>query len=187
MLGKVMTATLLVTLLSTTFARTILAQDQPANPIECVRPIPKPIIKKAVFPNTKFVLKNTDGVPTGLETVKFNNGDELIITHTGCENFTLGFQFTTSRFQSSPNNTKYLFTRSMQLMRQTEPGLETETDIKRGIKALETYGRTNRHPLIGKEIDYGGQEIRSIAEVASVKQIGRKKLVVILNFSVGPL
>jgi hypothetical protein len=162
------------------------AKEDLSSPIECVRPIPKPIVKKSVFPNTKFILKNVDRVPLGTETVKFNNGDKLVITNNGCENFSLDFQFETSRFAGNIKDIKYWYARSIQLMRQIEQGIDTASNIDKGIEAMVKYSKIDR-PKIGRQIDYGGTEIRSIVQLVEVKKIGSKKFVITVNFLVGPL
>jgi hypothetical protein len=173
------------------FSATMLAQGQASKPVECVRSIPQPIVKKTVFPNTNFALKDIDYVgvvvPLGLETVQFSNGDKVTITNSGCENFTLSFQFETSRFTGRVQDTKYWFARSVELMKQLEPGLETSLNLKQGIAMMEKYMMTTVNPSIGHEIDYGSQEIRSIVQLADVKQLGNQSFTVKVIFSTGPL
>jgi hypothetical protein len=174
-----------------TFGVATLAQGQVAKPVKCVRSIPQPIIKKSVFPNANFALKDIDYVgvvvPLGLETVELSNGDKVIITNSGCENFTLSFQFETSRFTGKLQDTKYWLARSVELMQLIEPGLEPALNLKQGISMLEKYMMTAVNPSIGHEIDYGGQEIRSIVQLADVKQHGNQNFTVKVVFSTGPL
>jgi hypothetical protein len=199
MVGKFVVVLLLMPFLSIflpikTLADYQMASDQVASdqkPLQCARAIPKPIIKKSVFPNTKFVLQNIDYasaiVPMGLETVLFPNGDKLIIVNSGCEYFTLNFQFETSRFTGDTTNPKYWFDRSVELMRQTEQGLETSIDIKQGIKALENYSANSPKPSFDQEIDYGGQVIRSFVKLTEAKKLNEEKFVIAVTFAVGPL
>jgi hypothetical protein len=178
------------------FTATMLVQgqaltSQASKPVQCVRSIPQPIVKKAVFPNTNFALKDIDYVgvvvPLGLETVELSNGDKVAITNSGCESFTLSFQFETSRFTGKVQDTKYWLARSVELMQLIEPGLETSLNLKQGINMLEKYMKTAANPAIGHEIDYGGQEIRSIVQLADVKQLGNQSFTVKVIFSTGPL
>jgi hypothetical protein len=173
------------------FAEATLAQGQASAPVQCVRSIPQPIVKKSVFPNANFALKDIDYVgvvvPLGLETVELSNGDKVIITNSGCENFTLSFQFETSRFKGQLQDTKYWLARSVELMQLIEPGLEPALNLKQGINMLEKYTQTAANPSIGHEIDYGGQEIRSIVQLADVKQHGNQNFTVKVVFSTGPL
>ncbi|WP_310481842.1 hypothetical protein [Chamaesiphon sp. VAR_48_metabat_403] len=179
---------LLLPLLSIGSGTIALAQSQPSNQIECARAIPTPIVKKAIFPNIKFVLiPDLDRVPIGMETVRFNNGDRLIITNTGCESYIFNFQFETSRFAADINNSKYWYDRAVQLMRQVKPGIEVQSNIDRGIQALENYRNANNRLEIGKEINYGGEDIRSVVKLVEVQKTGTKKFLVTVNFYYGPL
>lgn len=168
------------------------ALESPApKPVACVRSIPEPIVKKNVFPNTHFALKDIDYVgvvvPLGLETMQLSNGDKVIITNSGCENFTLSFQFETSRFTGKVQDTKYWLARSVELMKLIEPGLKTSLNLKQGINMLEQYTKTVANPMIGQEIDYGDQEIRSVVQLADVKQLGNQNFTMKVIFSTGPL
>jgi hypothetical protein len=68
----------------------VCAQQLPSEQtFDCVRAIPTPIVKKSVFPNTRFVLKklNENGlpIPEGIETIRLKNGDQLEIIQSGCQ------------------------------------------------------------------------------------------------------
>jgi hypothetical protein len=165
-------------------------QTTPAEKLDCVRSVPTPIIKKTVFPKTSFRLKKIDelgqAIATGTETVQFNNGDRLTITNTGCEYFTLRFRFETSRVDRRQiSNTQYLYRRSAWLMRQTLPGLRL--NLTRGITALEKYAAQSPQPDLDQEIDYGGQEIRSVVKLVKVQPLSKQKTVVEVLFYDGPL
>jgi hypothetical protein len=179
---------LLMPLLSMISAGIVLAKDPVSTPIECARAIPTPIVNKSVFPNHQFVLKrDADRIPFGLETVRFRNGDKLVITHTGCESYAFDFQFETSRFVADVTDPKYWFDRSIQLMRQVEEGIMISAQIHRGIMGLEQYTKKNHHPSIGQAIDYGGKDIRSVVKLVEVRKMGLKKFIITVNFYYGPL
>jgi hypothetical protein len=165
-------------------------QTAPAEKFDCVRSVPTPIIKKTVFPKTSFRLEKIDelgqAIATGTETVQFNNGDRLTITNTGCEYFTLRFRFETSRVaRQQISNTQYLYRRSAWLMRQTLPGIHL--NLTRGITALEKYAAQSSKPDLDQEIDYGGQEIRSVVKLVEVKSLPNRKVAVEILFYSGPL
>ncbi len=167
----------------------VRAQD--SKPTACVRSIPQPIVRKSVFPDANFTIQNIDYVgvvvPLGLETLELSNGDKVIITNSGCENFALSFQFETSRFTGKVQDTKYWLARSVELMRLIELGVDTPVDLQQGINMLEKYLNTVANPVIGHEIDYGDQEIRSIVQLADVRQLGNQSFGLKVIFSVGPL
>ncbi len=189
MLGKVLVV--LSILLAAMSPVVTVAKEQSPEETGCVRSIPQPIINKSVFPNSKFVLKNIDYgaviVPLGLETVEFNNGDKLVITNSGCEYFMLSFEFETSQGKGDVADAKYWFARSVELMRQTEKGINKSIDLSQGIKALEDYSKGNTNPLIDQDVDYGGQDIRSFFKLEEVKKLANNKFMVRVSFSVGPL
>jgi hypothetical protein len=157
----------------------------------CVRATPTPIVKKSVLPNSKFVLKKIDNygqaIPNGIETVIFNNGDRLTIKNDGCEFITLRFRFETSQISGKMKDKKYLYNRSAWLMGQILPGIKTSLDLNGGIKALRKYAAKQVSPEIGKEIDYGDPEIRSVVKLSQIEQLPNKKVVVEILFYYGPL
>jgi hypothetical protein len=173
----------------------IFKNTQPSNAAptkyNCARPIPSLIVKKAVYPNTKFVLKKINdlgqSIPEGIETVIFKNGDRLDITNSGCEMFTLNFRFETSRIAGKMKNNKYLYDRSAWLMSQILPGLKPSINLNGGIEALKKYAAKQTNPEIGKEISYGGREIRSVVNLREIKQLANKKVVMEILFYYGPL
>jgi hypothetical protein len=161
------------------------------TPYNCARPTPEPIVKKSIFPNTKFILKKIDrygqAIPNGLETVIFKNGDRLDITNSGCEMFTLNFRFETSQLTGNMKDKKYLYNRSAWLMSQILPGLKPSIDLNGGIAALKKYAAKQVNPEIEKEIEYANSEMRSVVKLAQVKQLANKKVLVEILFYYGPL
>jgi hypothetical protein len=188
---KILTTTLILL----AFIAPILKNTEPTQAAtteyNCVRATPEPIVKKSVFPNTKFVLKKIDdygqAIPNGLETVIFKNGDRLDITNSGCEMFTLNFRFETSQLTGKMKDNKYLYNRSAWLMSQMLPGLKPSLDITGGIAALKKYAAKQINPKIDKEIDYGDREIRSVVRLSQIKQLPNKKVLVEILFYYGPL
>jgi hypothetical protein len=168
----------------------ILADTNPQQ-ITCVRAVPAAIVDKSVFPNSSFVLKYTQSgdikVPRGIETVRLPNGDKLTIENSGCEYFTLSFKFETARNDTSINNRRYWPNRIVKLMRQVELGIKSPIPLKRGIAALETHISQNPKLNIGKEIDYGGSDIRSIVAIDRIDRISTSRVALVVRFSYGPI
>jgi hypothetical protein len=167
-------------------------QAAPTEKFECVRSIPKPIVKKVVFPKTRFVLQKVDNSGhtdfTGIETVQFNNGDRLTIKNSGCEFFTLQFRFETSRLDARRiSDSKYLYLRSAWLMRQTLRGLKSPLDLAKGVAALEKYATQQPALELDREISYGGAEIRSVVKLLKVKSLSNRRVAVEILFYYGPL
>jgi hypothetical protein len=157
----------------------------------CARSIPKPILKKSVFPSSKFVLNLVDehgqAIPEGIETVLLKNGDQLKITNSGCEFVSLKFTFQTNRVSGKTKDNKYLYNRSAMLMRNVLRGIDSPLKLKQGIAALEKYASVNSDPQLDKEIDYGNPDIRSVVRLGNVKRLPNKKSVVEILFYYGPL
>jgi hypothetical protein len=172
-------------------SETTMKNKADTNQFDCVRPVPESVVKKSVFPQSKFVLKKVDdngqAILNGIETVLFKNGDQLKITNSGCEFVTLNFKFQISQVLKERKNTKYLYNRSILLMRSILPGIDSPINLREGIAALQSYSSKNPHPQIDTEIDYGNPEIRSVVKLVEAKQLTNKKFTVEILFYYGPL
>jgi hypothetical protein len=158
---------------------------------ECVRSVPKSIVKKSVFPNTSFVLKKTNNngltVPEGIETVRLKNGDRLVIVNSGCESVAITFRFEIDRPTGKPKDAKYWYRRSVGLMKQIVNGINSPLNLKTGIVALENYSAKNLQPKLGNEIDYGDRDIRSTVRLGEVTTATNGRTIVEVLFYYGPL
>lgn len=157
---------------------------------DCVRGQAEPIIQKADYPNTTFILQ-ADSL-TAIETVTFDNGDKLIIRNWGCEYYVLTFRFETTKFQQDTTNLEYWFKAANRLMTSMLSGLNAPIDIKRGLVFLDSYIlRDERNKFknlkLGDEIDFDGSEIRSFITVDRVEKLTDKKYAVTISFATGPL
>ncbi|MDO7884167.1 hypothetical protein [Hymenobacter cheonanensis] len=154
--------------------------------VGCVRGQAEPIIKKNYFPATSFVLQ-PDSM-TGVETVRFKNGDKLIITNWGCESYVLTFRFETSRFRANNSNLNYWYAAAGELMNETVPGVDAPVDIKAGVRALKSYAAKNaRHLRIRTELDFGGGEAARIATFDTIAKMPGNRTEVVLSFTAGLL
>ena len=114
----------LVWLLYISLSATIQAQEKLPNPCgtlnaglhpsDCNRATPGDIINDSVFPGSRFRL--TKDSLNGYNWVNFKNGDKLIITNCGCSDFTISFQFTTTRFKADTTDYKYWFPKASELL-----------------------------------------------------------------------
>ncbi len=177
----------LVELLSPAFGQQLASEQA----VDCVRPIPTPLVKKSVFPNTRFVLnklkENGLAIPEGMETIRLKNGDQLEITQSGCEFVTIKFRFQTSLLSGKRTDARYLYNQSARMMRQISPGVRSPIFVQRGILALERAATKKIPPAIDKELDYGNPDIRSVVKLMTVQRLANKKRVVEILFYYGPL
>lgn len=153
---------------------------------DCVRGQAEPIIKKRIYPNTTFAIQS-DSL-TAIETVKFSNGDNLIIHNWGCEYYVLTFRFETSRFNTDTTNMKYWYVNSVKLMNEIKHSIEAPVDIGKGIDVLNKYISANAFNLkLNKDIDFGINEVRNFVTLESISKISKKRYAVTISFAVGPL
>jgi hypothetical protein len=109
------------------------------HPSDCNRATPENIVNDSVFPGSKFLL--TDDSLNGYNWVNFKNGDKLLIINCGCSDFTVVFQFTTSRFSADTTDYKYWYPRAAELLAEAAPGITMEVPfkIKKGADTLSSF------------------------------------------------
>ena len=153
---------------------------------DCVRGQAEPIIKKSVFPKTKFILQ-PDSI-TAIETIDFDNGDKLIIKNWGCEYYVLTFRFETSRFKADTTAMKYWYVTAYKIMTEMKKGVDAPIDIEKGLQALNGYISKNGFDLkLQTEINFGGDEIRDFVTVEQIEKLTDKKFALTISFTTGPL
>jgi len=183
----ILRSALIISLIS---AFAICGQSQKSESYECVRATPEPIIKKEVYPRTTFVRRKNRSFPfndIGFETVKFKNGEKLIIEHTGCENYTLIFRFETNRFKGKTADARFWYKTAVELMRQAKKGFGSNALLDNGVKALSSYIKNNKTLKYAEEISFGGEEIRDVVFLSQVKKLRGNSYKVELSFGSGPL
>jgi len=153
---------------------------------DCVRGQAEPIIKKTVFPNTKFILQ-PDSL-TAIETVNFDNGDKLTIRNWGCEYYVLTFRFETSRFQADTKAMKYWYVTTYRILKEMQKGIDAPVEIEKGLQALNSHISKNVFDLkLQTEIDFAGDEIREFITVEQIEKLTDNKFAITVSFTTGPL
>jgi len=153
---------------------------------ECIRGRAEPISKKKYFANTTFVLQ-PDSL-TAVETVSFKNGDKLIITNWGCEYYVLTFRFETSRFHASTSNLKYWYAAAGELTNKAIPGIDAPLDIKKGVRALNSYAAKDaKHLRLQAKLDFGGDEAIRFATLDTIAKMQKNRTAVVISFTAGLL
>ena len=159
--------------------------------MECVRAIPVPILKKSVFPKKTFTLttnKENSGEKIGNEKVRVNKDVDLTIINAGCENYTLTFQFSVKNVNRNSNDTKFWYSKAIELMNSVKKGIRSAdvSLITRGLRAINSYQNKTKNPKFENYIDFGGKDIRDVVALSKVSKKGLEHKVEI-SFSVGPL
>lgn len=153
---------------------------------ECVRGQAEPIIKKTVFPNTKFLLQ-ADSL-TAIETVSFDNGDKLTIRNWGCEYYVLTFRFETSRFKADTTSMKYWYLTTYKILKELKQGIDAPVNIEKGLQALNSHISKNGFDLkLQTEIDYAGEEIREFITLEQIEKLTDNEFAITFSFTIGPL
>jgi len=169
----------------------IQAKDfSPRPDDDCVRGAARPIVKRSVFPKSRFKLQ-PDKL-TGVETVKFKNGDKLVITTSGCEYYVLTFRFETARFNGSADDFPFWFGQAIILMREVEKGIDAPIDIAKGIDAMEREVDRRRNSdqkelEPGDEIDFTSGEMNDFVVVDKIEKLNNNLFAVEISFAKGPL
>lgn len=114
------------------------------HPSDCSRATPDNIIDYSVFPGTKFLL--TDDSLNGYNWVNFSNGDKLLVVNCGCTDFTLVFQFTTTRYSADTTNYTYWYPKAAELLAEVAKGVYEGApfSIKKGADTLKSF--TQHYP-----------------------------------------
>lgn len=164
---------------------------QNGNSSECVRARPARILSREVYPQAKFKLVKNKSFPfeyVGYETARLKNGDDLTIKNYGCENYSLDFQFETSRFVNNSNRTIFWYQAAVKLMNSINDGLIKDEYLPvKGTKALSSYIGKSKTVRFNKEIDFGGTEIRDVVFLPPVRKGRKGKFIVEVSFGTGPL
>jgi len=114
------------------------------HPADCSRATPDNIIDYSVFPGAKFLL--TDDSLNGYNWVNFNNGDKLLVINCGCTDFTLVFQFKTTRYSADTSNYTYWYPKAAELLAEVAKGVYDGAPfrIKKGADTLASF--TQHYP-----------------------------------------
>jgi len=157
---------------------------------ECARSEPEAIIKRDVFPKTTFRLKRNKTYPyqkLGYETVDFENGDKLLIEHTGCENFTLVFHYETHRFSRATKDVQFWHETSISLVEKTVKGIEKTELPKNGLKALISHIEKSEQLRYKELVEFCKSEIGCVVSLDGVKRLENEGVEIVISFGIGPL
>jgi hypothetical protein len=160
------------------------AEEEPED-VDCIRGQATPVIKNTFYPNSIFNL-NKDNL-TGIETVRFANGDKLTINNWGCEYFVLTFKFETTRFHADTTDIIYWIDKAVILMTELEDALDAPLDTSGGTLATKNFIKGNKDYELGQEIVYDTAVIRDFVTIDRIHQLGEKKYSIEISYATGPL
>jgi hypothetical protein len=157
---------------------------------DCPRGEAEPVVQKSAFPDARFSLHQNKREAT--ETLTLNTGDQVTITHSGCEYYTLSIRFETSRFKADTANIGYWSHAALLLMRALNQGIKTPLGISRGLDSLDARIQKQKVnpslPLaLNNEIDFGGPDPREYLSIDRVTQLPNGRYALVISFSYGPI
>ena len=128
---------------------------------------------------------------TGIETLKLN-GDQVTITQSGCEYFTLKFRFETSRFKADTTNVPYWSNAALTFMRKLNKGLDVPLHIALALDKLYARIAQDRSTAqkmleLGEEIEFGGADPREYLVIERISRLADQRFAVKLSLSYGPM
>lgn len=162
----------------------LLLCSTPTQDDDCVRGLPEPVLKKAVFPAAKFQLDKVRR--EGTETAQFRNGTRLTILNRGCEYYTLTFRFE-GQLTTAPADTRAWYRQAAALLRQTAPGLDASIHPLQAANALTRAADAKAAPALHQELHYAGEEIRETVKLDKARNVGEKGYSLELTVALGPL
>lgn len=162
----------------------LLLFSAPIQDDDCVRALPEPVLKKAVFPAARFQLDKARR--EGTETAQLGNGTRLRIRHWGCEYYTLTFRFE-GQLSPAPADLRAWYRQAAALLRQTAPGLDAPVHPLQAAAALTHAAAAKAAPALNQELHYAGEDIRETVTLEKARQTGPGGYSLELTVAVGPL
>lgn len=156
----------------------------------CKHAVSQSLVKKGSYPNATFQLQTDKN--SGVDNIKFDNGDILTIRNWGCNYAALTFYFETSRFQDEPTNAGFWYKRTVTLLNEVHKNLETNVDVAKGTERLVTQIENNisdgyQNLKFDEELPFGEDAMRNFVIIQKVEKLSDKKYGIEVTFAKGPL
>jgi hypothetical protein len=156
---------------------------------ECTRSIPSPVLDSSHFRDWSFKLnKILDGnVLEGTESAQLKSGTHLKITNSGCEYYTLIFEFTTFDHKEKITNLSYWAKKTVELLHEIKAHCDASIDWKILEKELLSYYEENSNSELNHELIINDSEIGTSAYLEKLEQLDKQSVKISLCYTVGPL
>jgi hypothetical protein len=157
----------------------------------CNNLIFSPILKKDIFMAEYFQI-HSDSL-SAVEIAKLNNGDTLLIEHSGCDSGVYIFRFKTKRFQF--DNIKLWHNAVDIIASEICNSLNTNFGMYYGLKALNEYAKTTKKPKYNVDIPYfdraenmlPSDKVKGSVKFIGVKELDTEYYELSIRFAFGPI
>lgn len=156
----------------------------------CSRFMFYPLLKPGAYLKETFLV-SADSL-SAIETAILNNGDTLIIKHTGCDSIIYKLRFKTKRFQFDTK--KEWYDAVLVCMSELTHMLNADLALDSGLESLTRYYKETRRPEYNVVIEYcrhlNGLRIcepKYFTKFLGVKKLKNEYYEISILFGVGPI
>ncbi|WP_341899953.1 hypothetical protein [Fluviicola taffensis] len=156
---------------------------------DCTRSIPSPVLDSTAFRDWNFKLEKIQegNVLQGIEYALLKSGNYLTIINSGCEYYSLTFEFTTRNYSGKTDDLAYWAKTTVSLLNEIKDHCHAPVDWETLEKELLKAYQTNSKNALKKELIINDSEIGTIASLEKVEQLDKQMVKISLQYSVGPL
>lgn len=156
---------------------------------ECTRSIPSPVLDSTQFPDYSFKLEKIQegNVLQGIEFALLKSGSSLTITNSGCEYYSLTFEFTTGNHSEKTDNLAYWAKTAVSLLNEIKDHCDAPVDWETLEKELLKAYKPNSKNALKKELIINDSEIGTVASLEKIEQLDKQTFKISLQYAVGPL
>lgn len=156
---------------------------------DCTRSIPGPVLDSTQFPDWNFKLEKVQegNVLQGIEFALLKSGNSLTITNSGCEYYSLIFEFTTGNHSEKTDNLAYWAKTIVSLLNEIKDHCDAPVDWETLEKELLKAYQANSKSALKKELIINDSEIGTVASLEKIEQLDKQMFKISLQYTVGPL
>jgi|GEM_PF-3176853 len=156
---------------------------------DCTRSIPGPVLDSTRFLDWNFKLEKIQegNLLQGTEFALLKNGNSLTIINSGCEYYSLVFEFTTRNHSEKTDNLAYWAKTTVSLLNEIKDHCHAPVDWETLEKELLKAYQPNSKSALKKELIINDSEIGTVASLEEVEQLDKQMVKITLQYSVGPL